>query len=194
MPNRPLLILASSSPRRRRLLTEAGLLFRVVVPETEETHRPGETPEAYVLRNAREKAMWAARQPREEEAVVLGADTVVVQDGQILEKPDDEAHARHMLRRLSGRAHLVVTGVCLLRCGGTVPAEISFAESTNVKFRALTGEEIDGYVASGEPADKAGAYAIQGGAAGMVDHIEGSYSNVVGLPVESVMSALKRLG
>ena len=188
------LILASSSPRRRELLSGAGLVFRVVAPEVEETLRPGESPTAYVLRNAREKAVWVARGTGAREAVILGADTVVVENEHLLEKPADDDHARRMLRHLSGRAHDVITGVCLLDMGGTTPAELSFAETTRVFFRDLTEEEIDRYVRGGEPADKAGAYAIQGGAAGMVERIEGSYTNVVGLPMEAVLTALERFG
>ena len=187
------LVLASSSPRRRTLLAEAGLSFTVVVPEVEETHRPHEKPEAYVVRNAREKALWVARRPGVGEAVVLGADTVVVQDQHMLEKPVDNDHARSMLMQLSGRRHQVLTGVCLLRIGGPRPADLSFAETTDVYFRELSEAEIDRYVATGEPADKAGAYAIQGGAAGMVERIEGSYTNVVGLPIEAVRAGLARL-
>lgn len=187
------LILASSSPRRRDLLTEAGIAFRVVVPEVEETHRRGETPTAYVLRNARDKALWVARQSGHGEVLVLAADTVVAYGRHILEKPEDDDHARSMLMQLSGCRHEVLTGVCLLRVGGATPADLALVETTDVYFRELSASEIDRYVESGEPADKAGSYAIQGGAANMVERIEGSYTNVVGLPMEAVKEALSRL-
>ena len=169
------------------LLREAGFDPRAVPSEVVERHCPGETPEAYVQRNAREKAAWVqARSPHG--TVVLGADTVVVLNDVILEKPTDEDDARDMLRRLSGKSHVVMTGVCLLGI-----AECVFVEKTQVNFSVVDDEAIDGYIATGEPMDKAGAYAIQGGAATMVERIEGSYSNVVGLPMERVVQELSHM-
>ena len=195
MPQPSNLILASASPRRARLLAEAGYAFRVIAPGSDETHRPGESPGAYVRRNAGEKAAWVReRFPACREAVLLAADTVVVGRAGLLEKPDGPAGAVAMLRSLSGHAHEVITGVCLLGPERLGPAPVVFAESTRVVFRALTDEEIEAYVQTGEPLDKAGAYAIQGGAAAMVDHIEGSWSNVVGLPMEAVRRALAARG
>lgn len=180
------LVLASSSPRRRDLLLQAGFTLEIVAPDVVERRRPGESPEDYVIRNAREKAAWVAERRPQGPAPILGADTVVVLEGTILEKPDDADHARAMLRRLSGRGHQVWTGVCVIR-----DRVLTFAEKTSVFFRPLSDAEIDAYVDGGEPLDKAGAYAIQGGAAGMVRRIEGSYANVVGLPLERLRRALE---
>lgn len=179
-----MLILASQSPRRREILERAGIPFEVRVAGVDESVVDGETPEQHVRRLARAKAE-AVSAP----GPVLGADTVVVVDGQILGKPTDAADAVRMLRLLSGRWHCVVTGVCLRR--GTAAAVEE--ESTRVRFVALNEEEIQGYVASGEPMDKAGAYAIQGLASKFIDRIEGCYFNVVGLPVARVYRLLSAL-
>lgn len=186
----PPLILASASPRRRDLLGALGVPFAVVVPGIDEKPWPGEKPASYALRNAAEKAREVWRR-RGGDALVLAADTIVVQDDHILEKPDDAEHAVAMLRRLSGQAHQVITGVCLLRVNGAGLREWGDAVRTGVRFRTLTEGEIAAYVATGEPMDKAGAYAIQGGAAAFVDGYDGSYSNVVGLPMETVERLLK---
>ena len=189
----PPLILASASPRRRELLARLGLPFSVEVAGIDERPWPGEKPASYALRNAAEKAreVWLRRGGR---ARVLAADTIVVQDDQILEKPADAEHAAAMLRRLSGRAHEVITGVCLVRAEGADLRERGDAVRTAVRFRVVREEEIALYVATGEPMDKAGAYAIQGGAAGFVDGYVGSYSNVVGLPLQTVERWLKPAG
>lgn len=182
------LVLASRSPRRVDLLTRAGYRFEVAPADIDESRRDGESPPALVRRLAREKA--AAVAPRHPGATVLGADTVVVIDGAVFGKPNGEADAVGMLRRLSGRAHEVLTGVAVhtaQRCCGGV-------QSTRVVFRALSPEDIAWYVASGEPADKAGGYSIQGRASRFVTRIEGSYTNVVGLPVELVDALLGELG
>ena len=186
------LILASGSPRRREFFTRMGWTFTVVKPGTEERVHPGETPEQYVRRNAEEKsadalaAAPAAGVPGP--AVAVAADTVVVQNGRILEKPKDAADAHRMLRELSGRTHQVMTGICVL---GPAPAEpYRDVVVTDVEFKPLSDAEIDAYVATGEPADKAGAYAIQGLAAYMIRAIRGSYTNVVGLPLAEVVDAL----
>jgi septum formation protein len=185
----PVLVLASGSPRRRQLLAALGLPFLVRPPETDESPGPQEIPESLVLRLALEKARHAARDGE----VALGADTIVAVDDQPLGKPADEAQARAMLARLSGRAHEVWTGVALVdRRGGR--RESVRAVCTEVRFRPLTGEEIDRYVASGEPFDRAGAYAIQGGAAGFVQALDGSWSNVVGLPLEELAALLAEAG
>jgi septum formation protein len=181
----PSIILASQSPRRRELLATAGIPFSVRVSPVEEVRRPSETAEEYVRRLAREKAE-AVAQPGE---IVLGADTVVVLGGEVLEKPRDAAGARGMLARLSGRGHVVITGVCLLHPGGVIVE----SESTSVRFAALSEREIEEYVASGEPMDKAGAYAIQGLASKFVERIEGCYFNVMGLPLARVYRMLKGL-
>lgn len=173
------MILASQSPRRRELLTVAGIPFRVRARPVAEIRSARETPEEYVRRLAREKAD-AAWEGKDE--IVLGADTVVVIDGQVLEKPADADDARAMLRRLSGRMHTVITGICLRHPGG----EIVDHEATQVTFAEVTESEIDAYVASGEPMDKAGAYAIQGLASKFVERVEGCYFNVIGLPVSRV--------
>jgi septum formation protein len=186
-----MLILASASPRRRELLTQAGFLFDVHPADIPEEPRPGEEPTAYVIRLAREKAQAVYDELGDPRAVVLGADTTVTLDEQILGKPEDAADAARMLRLLSARAHRVITGVAVVSAAGTEAA----AEVTAVSFSALTEKEIAAYAASGEPMDKAGAYAIQGRAARWIPRIEGCYFNVVGLPIARVCAMLAaRLG
>jgi septum formation protein len=188
------LVLASQSPRRRELLATAGFTFTVRAGEVEEVRAPGESPENYARRLAQEKAeaAWQAGSQNEAE-VVLGADTIVVLGdavgGTVLEKPRDSDDARAMLGQLSGREHIVITGICLRHAGG---AEVA-SESTRVKFAVLSPQEIDAYVASGEPMDKAGAYAIQGLASKFVERIEGCFFNVVGLPLALVYRKLNQL-
>lgn len=172
----PVLVLASQSPRRREVLANAGFRFEIRASSVDETHRRGESPRDYVRRLARAKAEAVDASANE---VVLAADTVVVVDEHVLGKPEDAADAVRMLRLLSGREHLVVTGICL-RHGGACTVD---AETTRVRFVPLTEVEIQEYVRSGEPMDKAGAYAIQGLASKFIDRIEGCYFNVVGLPV-----------
>lgn len=178
-------MLASASPRRAELLAAAGVTFAVDTADIDETPRPDEAPDAYVRRLALEKARAvAARHPGQR---VLGADTTVVVDGAILGKPVDAADARDMLRRLSGRAHQVLTGVALVG-GATDQVDLAV---TDVWFAPMSEADIDAYVASGEPMDKAGAYGIQGRASCFVTRIDGSYSNVVGLPVALVHGWLR---
>jgi septum formation protein len=195
-----MLVLASQSPRRRELLTQAGYTFEVRPAHIDEDPRAGEDPIDYVVRLAREKAeavfqelsAGAMEQVKEtlSSLVVLGADTTVVVDGALLAKPADAADAARMLRLLSGRTHQVITGVALATAEGTEAG----AEVTAVSFLSLSDEEIEAYVASGEPMDKAGAYAIQGRAAKWIPRIEGCYFNVVGLPlarVDRMLASLK---
>ena len=183
------LILASASPRRRDLLRNAGFDFEVRPGQIVEEIQPGELPEDFARRAAREKALQiAASSPRG--GLVLGADTVVVIDGQTLGKPSDPEDAARMLRLLSGRTHQVHTGICLVRAPNSI--EALKHETTLVTFRKLDEEEIRQYVESGEPWDKAGGYAIQGLASKFVIRISGCYSNVVGLPVALVYEILKR--
>jgi septum formation protein len=186
------LVLASASPRRRDLLSRLGLDFEVRPVDADETPRAGEPPEALALRLARAKAAAAAR-PGE---IVIGADTVVAVDGELLGKPGDAAEAELMLRRLSGRRHEVWTGVAVLRClpSGESGHEIARACRTEVSFRGLGEQEIAAYAATAEPLDKAGAYAIQGGAAGFVERVDGDYDNVVGLPLALVRRLLEEIG
>lgn len=174
------LVLASASPRRAELLRAAGIAFEVIAADVDETPLANEPAADYVQRLAAEKAR--AVSPRAAGRPVLAADTVVVVDGAILGKPRDQEDARRMLGLLSGRVHSVLTGVAL---GDDVRVA-----STSVEFAPLTAEEIAWYVASGEPGDKAGAYAIQGLASRFVTRIDGSYSNVVGLPVALVYEML----
>jgi septum formation protein len=207
------LILASASPRRRELLRQAGFTFAVRAADVDESVRPGEDPVEYVTRLAREKAQAVYRElmanPRspkpgdlghpaaegtgngdqgsEDGIVVLGADTTVTLDGEILGKPVDKADAARMLRALSGRTHRVITGVAVVSARGVEAA----AEVTVVRFHALSDSEIAGYVETGEPMDKAGAYAIQGRAAKWIPRIEGCYFNVVGLPLALVATMLE---
>ena len=180
------LVLASQSPRRAELLRNAGFPFQVRAKPVEEVRRRGEAPRDYAMRLAREKAD-AAWEGREE--IVLGADTIVLLGEEVLEKPADEEEARTMLAALSGREHIVVTGICLRHPRG----ETVDCESTRVWFSPLDDEEIAAYVASGEPMDKAGAYAIQGLASKFVERIEGCYFNVMGLPIPCVYRHWKRL-
>jgi septum formation protein len=188
-PEKPVLILASSSPRRQELLREAGIAFEVHPAHINEDQHEGEPPLDYALRLAREKAQAVAvRYPQRS---VLGADTIVVVDREVLGKPRDPADAGRMLRRLSGRSHSVTTAVCLILPSGDAETRYS---STQVYFRQLAEPEIQQYVAGGEPMDKAGAYAIQGGAARWTDRIEGEYSNVVGLPLSLVTDMLRTNG
>jgi len=180
------LILASASPRRAELLRAAGYEFEIIVADVDERARDGETPDIYVRRLAAEKS--AAVQAAD--AIILGADTTVVVDGEILGKPRDDDEAAAMLRRLAGRRHDVLTGVSV-RYGAH---EVGRVESTAVWFSALTKEDIAWYLASGEGRDKAGAYAIQGLASRFIPRIEGSYSNVVGLPVARLSGLIGNLG
>jgi septum formation protein len=182
------LILASASPRRQALLRNAGLDVVVRPSSVEEVVQPGESPEDFARRAATDKALAvAAAAPPD--ALVLGADTVVVAGDEILGKPADAADAARMLRTLSGATHRVITGVCLVSAPDRI--EAVRAETTRVTFRQLDGREIADYVASGEPFDKAGAYGIQGLASKFVTGIEGCYFNVVGLPVALVYDMLK---
>jgi septum formation protein len=183
MPMR--LVLASRSPRRLDLLTAAGVEVDADPVEVDESQVPGEPPDTYVDRVARLKAAaGAARHPGR---TVIGADTAVVVQNMVLGKPTSRPAAAHMLGLLSGRDHEVLTGVAVARDGQLQ----SFVERTVVTMRALTPDEVQAYLATGEPMDKAGAYAIQGGAAGFITGIQGSYSNVVGLPVERLMEVIR---
>ena len=187
----PDLVLASASPRRRELLSGLGLRFTVRSSEIDETPRPGEPPGAYVLRLAQEKARAASR-PGE---LVLAADTSVVIGGEILGKPRDDADAARMLGLLSGREHEVLTGVAVLETPETGAGRLAAGvDRTVVRVAPLSREEIFWYVATGEPRDKAGAYAIQGLGALFVEAVTGNYSNVVGLPVPTVYRLFKELG
>jgi len=181
------LVLASASPRRRELLTQAGFTFEVRAAHVNEDPRPDEDPIAYVVRLAREKAEAVYAELHDPEILVLGADTTVTLDRHILAKPEDPADACRILRMLSGRTHRVITGVAIAFASGTEVA----AEVTGVQFLTVTEDEIAAYVATGEPMDKAGAYGIQGSAAKWIPRIEGCYSNVVGLPLALVSTMLK---
>ncbi len=188
MPDR-LLVLASASPRRADLLRQAGLSFEIHPSGIDETARPGEPAGDLAERLAREKAVAAAA--RLSPALVVAADTLVVVDGDILSKPRDSDEARTMLARLAGRVHAVITGLALR----TLPEEELHTEQvvSRVEFTPLTPAQIDWYVATGEGADKAGAYALQGIGALMIRSVEGSYTNVIGLPLERLYPHLRRL-
>jgi septum formation protein len=172
------LVLGSRSPRRVKLLTEIGVTFEQIVSRVKEKRRDGEESVDFAERMAGEKARWVAGQV-DEAHVVIGCDTVVVLDHNPLGKPTDEADAMRILRLLSGRQHTVCTGVALMRPGRPL---MSGYELTDVFFNNVTGEQIHGYIKSGEPMDKAGAYGIQGMGGFLVDRIEGQLDNVIGLP------------
>jgi septum formation protein len=183
-----MLVLASASPRRQELLRNAGITFEAQPSNIQEDAQPGEPAKDCAERLAREKALEVASQfPND---TVLGADTVVVVDGEMLGKPADLADAARMLRLLSGRDHHVITGVCLVADGQSFVA----SETTLVTVNKITDQEIVDYVATGEPLDKAGGYAIQGIASRWIPRIEGDYCNVVGLPVALVFRMLREIG
>jgi septum formation protein len=185
------LILASSSPRRAEILREAGISFSVLSSAVDETPIPGETPQQHVRRLADAKGELAAARAVGP-SIIIAADTVVVLDGQILGKPRSTDEARRMLELFSGRTHSVVTGVTMLRLPEMERRQ--FIETTLVHFSKLSSDEISRYLATAEPYDKAGAYAIQGRAGRYVPRIEGCYFNVVGLPLAHVVSTLHELG
>ena len=185
------LILASASPRRRELLRAAGIGFEVEATNIPEVPGEGEGPRAFAERLARDKALTVAVE--RPETWVLGADTTVVVDGEILNKPEDAQDAARMLRLLSGRVHEVITAVCLARVGKVRVVDLR-AETTRVTFSELSDADVAFYVSTGEPMDKAGAYAIQGIASRWIPRIEGDYSNVVGLPVALVWRMLRERG
>jgi septum formation protein len=190
------IVLASASPRRQELLRNAGIAFTVQAADIDETPLAGEAPRECAERLAREKALAVAQHRPSE--WVLGADTIVVVDGLLLGKPRDGKDAERMLRLLSGRKHEVITGVCLVEPVGSgqlaVASNATASETTLVTFCGMSDDEIRDYVATGEPMDKAGAYAIQGIASRWIPRIEGDYSNVVGLPVALVYRMLSGRG
>ncbi len=183
---RPRVVLASASPRRRDLLTLIGIPHEVRPADVDESLRDGESPAAYVERLAREKAL-ALGDPA---AVAIGSDTTVVVDGEVLAKPESEADAARMLRRLSGRSHTVLTGVAVTWRGRVE----SGVEEVGVTFRALRDADIAAYIATGEPMDKAGAYGIQGYGATIVTRVDGDYFAVMGLAVNRMVRLFERLG
>ena len=187
-------VLASSSPRRRELLCNAGIAFEIQAEEVPEVHTPGEKPIDFALRLACAKADAVARNRPQD--FVLGADTIVIVEGEILGKPTDAKDAARMLRLLSNKSHEVTTAVCLAcpAISGQHPEKLTAFETTRVHMSALSDEDIAAYIATGEPMDKAGAYAIQGIASRWIDRIEGDYFNVVGLPVALVYGMLRTSG
>lgn len=186
------LVLASASPRRSEILRTLGLDFEVRPSAVSEELEPGEAPVDLARRLARDKALDVAARLGEGERFVLGADTVVVVDGEVLGKPEDDDDARRMIARLRDRWHEVITGVALAREGGGALEDLAVV--TRVCFVAMDAARVERYVATGEGRDKAGAYAVQGIGAGLVSRIEGSYSNVVGLPAAETVALLERHG
>ena len=184
-------ILASASPRRKQLLKEIIPAFEIIPATGEEVVEGNLTPDKLVMELAKQKAMEVARLPQAKDCAVLGADTVVVLDNKVLGKPKDEADAVCMLTALSGRAHQVYTGVCIVYTDKGEQTVLQDCASTNVYFNTLTDEQITKYVQTGSPMDKAGAYGIQDG--NLVARIDGSFSNVVGLPVELCQSMVEKL-
>ena len=188
------LVLASASPRRREILGQLGVTFRVVPSGIDESMHPGETPERHVQRLAREKASEVRRRLCDDPTrpIVLAADTIVLIDGQVLGKPQDDVDALRMLQLLSGRVHRVLTALAVCEVAG--PHEAAALFSTEVRFRELDASSAAAYVASGEGRDKAGSYAIQGLGAGLVQGIAGSYTNVVGMPAAETIDLLRDAG
>jgi len=187
------LVLASGSPRRRRLLAEAGIAVEVIPPRVVERAEPGEAPEALATRLAGEKALEVARRiGPTPERWVLGADTLVVVDGAVLGKPDDAPHAVQLLERIVGREHRVITGIALVSSRSLHPR--TRAVRSQVAMRAATRRELEAYVATGEPLDKAGGYGLQGQGRRLVRTVVGSESNVIGLPMEETRALLYELG
>ncbi len=186
----PRLILASASPRRRELLQQTPLRFRVIPSHTEETRRREENPETYVARIAAEKADTVAE--RHPSFWVLAADTIVVLEGRVFGKPTNLDNARQMLTALSGHLHQVMTAFVLLNpAGKTTAAEVV---TSQVTFKDLSESEVTAYLATGEPFDKAGAYAIQGKGRDLVAQVSGSHTNIIGLPMDEVTTALRSVG
>ncbi len=186
---KPSILLASTSPRRRELLAQIGVSFKTVVADIDETPLPNEDPLDFVIRLAREKAK-AGQAHNPDQIPVLGADTIVVVDNEVLGKPRDRKHAITMLQRLSGRTHRVLSSVCL----DTDKKQRCQLSESQVHFRPMSEDEIIAYWQTGEPADKAGAYAIQGKGAIFVKRIEGSYSGVMGLPLFETANLLQQAG
>ena len=185
------ILLASGSPRRRELFTEAGLNFEVVSVDVDETPNEKE-PEKVAQELSRRKAVAADREPASgRNKVIVAADTVVIHNGKVLGKPKDEADAVRMLTELSGAVHDVITGVTILTPGRE---EVTFSQRTRVRFRPLSEEEIRDYVATGEPMDKAGAYGIQGLGGRLVEGIDGDFNNVVGFPIDRFLAIMKAIG
>lgn len=186
-------MLASGSPRRRDLLARAGVRFDVQPADVDESQHCGESPRALAVRLAREKARAvAARIGRDGRCVVLGADTIVVVDGDVLGKPDDAAHALALLRRIMGRRHRVLTGVALVLDDGALAGE--FCVESEVVMHPAPDEALRRYVETGEPLDKAGAYAAQGEGRRLIERIEGSETNVIGLPMDETLALLAQAG
>jgi septum formation protein len=188
------LILASSSPRRAEVLRNAGLVFQVRPADVDETRLPQEAAEDYVRRVAQAKAYVVAEQVRAagERTIVIAADTIVLAQGQILGKPKDAADARRMLRLFSGKIHQVLTALCVINIA--TGKEALHVEKTRVQFLKMSEEEIERYIQTGEPFDKAGAYGIQGIAGRFATRIEGCYFNVLGLPLSQLWTTLQKLG
>ncbi len=188
-----MIYLASASPRRRELLRQLGVEFEVMPSNLLEVRQKDELPADYVVRVARDKAQFVEKLVKERGLPahpVLGADTEVVLDGEILGKPQDRDHGMALLRRLAGRAHEVLSGICVMHQG----TEHTALSTSRVTFGPLTDAEIAQYWETGEPLDKAGAYAIQGRAAGFIVSLEGSYSGVMGLPLYELTGVLKKIG
>ncbi|PLX98868.1 MAG: septum formation inhibitor Maf [Desulfuromonas sp.] len=192
MSEKPQIVLASGSPRRKQMLENLGIEFTVIPSSAAEDEIPDETPEDHVVRLSIDKAKEVAERPDVPGRWFIGSDTIVLQEGRILGKPAGKEDAAAMLRSLSGSEHRVLSGYAIIdREQQEIVAD---AVSTMVRFRELTESEIAGYIASGEPMDKAGAYAIQGKGGVFVESIEGSYNNVVGMPLCQVIEVLKRMG
>lgn len=196
MPIQSKIILASASPRRAEILRNAGFEFSLISADVDESLRAGETAAAYVERLARAKARTAAARLTEMHqdcGTIVAADTTVVLEGEILGKPESAEDARRMLRQLSGRWHQVLTGLAVLPLGDAAHREHAVVEETRVQFAKLSANEIEAYIATGEPFDKAGAYAIQGLAGKFIPRIEGCYFNVMGLPLARLYEILRKI-
>jgi len=192
METKPDIILASSSPRRQDMLRTMGWSFTIIKPEVDEIPLPEETPSDFALRAAMDKAKWVTEAASSHHHLIIAADTVVTIDGEILGKPKDDAEAIGMLKKLNGKSHKVITGLSVMETiDNMIRKAINHSVTSRVRFRELSDDEMIRYIATGEPMDKAGAYGIQSGAAHMVESIQGSYTNIVGLPLAELIETIR---
>jgi len=185
------IVLGSSSPRRKDLLETLGFTFTIIKPDVEERILFGESPEQYALRNATQKASWVIQREKDYPVMVISCDTIVVKDGRVLEKPADVRDAVRMITMLQGSSHEVVSGIALAWHDGKMPNNISRTVTTRVTFKTMSEAEIEAYVARGESLDKAGGYAAQGNGGYLISSVQGSFTNVIGLPMSELVGMME---